>query len=60
MSSLQHRSAKKGLQKYVISRPNPISVSRPNPISVILRIDLPLIKKTSASVFTGKLSLAVS
>ena len=33
---------------------------RPNPISVILRMDVPLNRKTSVSAFTGKLRVAAS
>ena len=40
---------KKGPQMYVMSRPNPISV--------ILRMDFPLVRKASVSVFTGRLKL---
>ena len=43
----QQKSTKKGPQEYLISRPNPISV--------ILRMDVPLIRKTSVSVFYGEI-----
>ena len=43
MSSQQQKSAKKGPEKNLISRPNPISV--------ILRMDVPLIRKTPVGVF---------
>ena len=52
MPSRQQKSAKKGPQEYLISRPNPISV--------ILRMKVPLISKTSVSVFTGKRRLVAS
>ena len=48
MPSRYQKFAKKGLQKYLISKQNPISG--------ILRMDLPLIKKTSISVFYGETS----
>ena len=48
----QQKYAEKGPQEYLISRSTPI------PISWILRMDDPLIRKTFAGVFTGKLRLA--
>ena len=46
MPSRQQTSAKKGPQKYL--------TIRPNPISVILRMDVSLIRKTCVSVFYGE------
>ena len=42
----QQKSAEKGLQEYL--------VSRPNPISVVLRMDITLIRKISINVFYGE------
>ena len=41
--SRQQKSVKKGPEEYFISRPNPISA--------ILRMDVPLIRKSSVSAF---------
>ena len=43
----QQKSAKKGPQKYLIRRSNPISV--------ILSMDVPLIRKTTINVFYGEI-----
>ena len=52
MPSLQQKSAKKGPQKYLISRPNPVSI--------IFKIDVTLSGKRPSVFFTGKLRLATS
>ena len=46
MSSRHQKSARNAPQNYVISKPNPISV--------MLRMDIPLIRKTSVSIFYGE------
>ena len=47
MPSRQQKSAKKGPQEDLISRPDHISV--------ILRMDVPLIRKMSVSAFYGEI-----
>ena len=51
MPSPQQKSAKKTPQKYLISRPNPISV--------ILRMDFPWSRKRLSGVFKGKYKISI-